>query len=96
MHKSVKNFSLQFDILREGRVYIAYCPALDLATHGSNVEDARKSFLEAAELFFETIIENDTLEETLTNLGWQVKKDKLAPPLIISRNTQAISLPRYL
>jgi len=93
MRASVRDISLQFDIIREGRSFIVYCPALDLATHGNSIAEAKKSFFEAAELFFETIVENDTFEETLNNLGWQIRGKNFNPPLIISRDTQSIAVP---
>lgn len=91
----VQNLKLQLDIIKEGKSYIAYSPALDLATHGKSVADAKKSFEEAADLFFETIIENNTVSETLSSLGWQKKGKELLPPLIVSRDTRSFSVPLY-
>ncbi len=93
MHKGIKNVKLQVDFLREGGNFIAFSPALDLATHGKSMAEARKSFEEAAELFFETIIENGTYKEVLTNLGWAIEGKKSTPPMIVSRDMQSISLP---
>ena len=93
MHKTIKELNLQVDILREDKTYIAYSPALDLATHGRSVAEARKSFIEAAELFFETIIEKGNLRETLINLGWRVRRKEWLPPMIISRSTQSVNVP---
>lgn len=40
-------------IEREGDVYVALCPELDIASQGDSVEQARENLREALELFFE-------------------------------------------
>ena len=41
-------------IEREGDAYVSLCPELDIASQGDTVESARKSLIEALELFFES------------------------------------------
>jgi len=41
-------------IEREGDGYVAWCPALDIASQGDTVEGARVNVREAITLFFET------------------------------------------
>jgi predicted RNase H-like HicB family nuclease len=41
-------------IEREGDIYVALCPELDIASQGSSVEEAKANLKEAVELFFET------------------------------------------
>jgi predicted RNase H-like HicB family nuclease len=41
-------------IEREGDLFVALCPELDIASQGATVEEARKNLVEAIELFFET------------------------------------------
>ncbi len=40
-------------IEREGNAYVSLCPALDIASQGSSIEEARDNLREALELFFE-------------------------------------------
>lgn len=40
-------------IYREGRLYVALCPAFDIASQGDSVEEARANLREAMELYFE-------------------------------------------
>ena len=40
-------------IEREDDGYVALCPALDIASQGDTIEDARSNLAEAIELFFE-------------------------------------------
>jgi predicted RNase H-like HicB family nuclease len=41
-------------IEREGTLFVAHCPELDVASQGSSVEEARNQLVETLELFFET------------------------------------------
>ena len=41
-------------IEREGDVYVALSPELDIASQGDTVESAKKNLVEALELFFES------------------------------------------
>ncbi|MEK7636828.1 MAG: hypothetical protein AAB402_00355 [Patescibacteria group bacterium] len=50
---AVRNIILPVSILREGKRFIAYTPALDLSTSGKTFDQAKQRFAEAAELFFE-------------------------------------------
>lgn len=40
-------------IEKEGDVYVALCPELDIASQGSTVEEAKANLKEAVELFLE-------------------------------------------
>ena len=46
-------------IEREDDGYVALCPELDIASQGSDVEEARGNLQEALELFFETASEEE-------------------------------------
>ena len=93
MRKIIDDLKLQFDVIKEGKTYVAYCPALDLSTCGKSIANAKASFSEAVDLFFETIIENNSLEETLSNLGWQIKGHKLMPPIVVTHSIHFLVLP---
>lgn len=40
-------------IEREGNLYVAFCPELDIVSQGNTIEEARNNLREAIELFFE-------------------------------------------
>jgi len=40
-------------IIREDDGFVSLCPELDIASQGTNVEEARRNLTEAVELFFE-------------------------------------------
>ena len=84
---------LPVHILREGKRYIAYTPALDLSTSGTTFEQAKQRFVEATELFFEELGRMGTLHETLTNLGWQRVEHRWAPPIVVSSEQSEVMVP---
>ena len=50
---NTKPMQLTAVIEREGDMYVATCPEVDVASQGSSIEEARANLLEAVELFFE-------------------------------------------
>lgn len=49
----MKNLVGTEEIWREGNMYTAYCPELDVASCGKDVEEARKNLLEVIEIQLE-------------------------------------------
>ncbi len=49
-------------IERDGNLYVAHCPDLDIASQGATVAEARANLTEAIELFFEAAPENEVRE----------------------------------
>ena len=88
--------SLPVEIFQEGKVYVAHCPALRLASHGPTREAAQAALKEAVGIFFEEIERMGTLENVLVECGWQRDKPsgkeppRLIPPRITTSN---ISVP---
>jgi len=82
--------------LKEGDYVVAYTPALDLSTCGTNIREARKRFKEAVEIFLEESIKMGTLEEILLECGWKKKegkkKPKWLPPTIIKEQYEEINI----
>ncbi len=56
---------------RQGRWYVASCPALDVTTQGRTLAEAKKNLHEAAELFIVSCLERGTLDQALRELGWK-------------------------
>ncbi len=90
MGKLNLEFKIPVSILREGKRYIAYTPALDLSTSGKNYEEAKKRFKEIVNIFFEELIKKGVLEEVLSDLGWRRAQAKWNPPVVISQESQTV------
>ncbi len=88
-------FSLSVTVIKEGDTFVAYSPALDLSTVGDTFDEAKKRFGEAVQIFFEEITEKGTVEEALTELGWQKNKNEFVPPMVVGQATESFSVPRY-
>ncbi len=92
----MKNIKLEFNIpvsvIREGKSYIVYTPALDLSTSGKDYEEAKKRFSEIVNIFFEEIIKKRTIENVLRDLGWRKIQAKWNPPIVVSQESQNIKV----
>lgn len=55
-------------IEREGDGYVAWCPALDIASQGESVETARANLEEALALFIETAPAEEIAARTKTDI----------------------------
>lgn len=62
------NFTAQ--IWKEGKMYVSYCPELDVSSCGKTPEEAKKNLLEAVELFLEETKKMGTLKEILKESGF--------------------------
>lgn len=73
-------FDVDVYIFREEEHMTAYCPSLDLATTGTDFQDAVKNFYECLQLHVECCMEMGTFEEDLKEHGWKVSAKKIVPP----------------
>lgn len=85
--------SLPVTIFREGKHFVAYTPVLDLSTSGKSFEEVKRRFEEAVFIFFEEIIKRETLEEVLSELGWQKVKKRWSPPVPIAQELEEFTVP---
>lgn len=73
-------FNVDVYIFNEQDHLTAYCPSLDLATTGTDFQDAIKNFYECLQLHVECCLEMGTFEEDLKEHGWKVSEKKIVPP----------------
>jgi len=73
--------STRIEIFKEGEVYVALSPELNVSSFGDTLQDARMSIQEAIEAFVEECREMGTLDEVLeesgfvrTNDTWESRK----------------------
>jgi hypothetical protein len=90
-------YNLPVVLMRQGKYFIAYTPALELSVQGRSKADVQKRFGEAVVLFFEDLHERGTMDEVLEDLGW-VKRARSAwmpPQLIDSPSEIKVAVPAY-
>ena len=91
--KKITPVQLPVSILKEGKKFIAYSPALDLSTSGKTYNEAKKRFTEIVDIFFEEIDKKKVVEESLKDLGWTKAQASWQPPVIISQELEAVNVP---
>ena len=59
----MKNLKIAIEFWREGRLYIANSPELDILAQGESLEEARKNLFEVIEIQFEEMKKLGTLKD---------------------------------
>ena len=57
------------EIWKEGNMYVSYCPELDIASCGEDVEQAKKNLLEAIVINIEETKKMGTFDQFIENSG---------------------------
>jgi predicted RNase H-like HicB family nuclease len=65
LHKVKIKGTLPLCLMREKNSFIAFAPALDLSTCGRTLEEAKKNFAEALDIFFEECLKMGTWNKVL-------------------------------
>jgi len=78
------SFKLPVIITKQNRHFVAYTPALDISTSGKTEKEVKKRFVELVNLFIEEIVQADTINDVLSELGWRKVQKVWTPPKVIS------------
>ena len=92
----LKEINLPVYFMIDNEKVTAHTPALDLATCGKDLDEARKRFDELVVIFFEELCEMGTTEEVLLECGWKkvsTKPTEWEPPRIIGQITEGYKVP---
>lgn len=66
---------VRIEVLKEGDVYVALSPELNVSSFGDTIEDAKESIKEAIEAFVEECQNMGTLEDVLEESGFSKLND---------------------
>ncbi len=88
----MKDISFTVHVFKEGDVYVAYVPELDVSSCGDTPEEARKNIQEAAQAFLETSQEMGTLNEVLEEAGYELEGETWRAPEFVSLDHLSLSL----
>jgi predicted RNase H-like HicB family nuclease len=88
----MQDISVTVHTFKEGKMYVAYVPELDLSSCGSTDEEARKNIRDAVRGFVETSAEMGTLTEILEEAGYDLTGDKWQPPEFVSLDRLTLSV----
>ena len=68
----MKNLVITEEIWKEGNMYTAYCPELDVVSCGGTIEEAQKNLLEVIEIQLEETARLGTLKMFLEDAGYDL------------------------
>ena len=91
----MKNLVVTEELWKEGNMYTAYCPELDVVSCGRDVEEARKNLLEVIEIQLEETAKLGTLKEFLEDAGYDLDTTKLTLQLdkqVVAFNQRTVPL----
>ena len=89
------SFNLPVVITKQNKRFVAYTPALDISTSGKSEKEAKKRFVELANIFLQEIIEEKTADDVLSELGWKKIQRKWIPPKIVSSQSIGLKIPAF-
>ena len=87
-----EGLSFTVHVFKEGDVFVAYVPPLDLSSCGDTAACARRNIQDAVRLFLETSKEHGTLTEILEAAGYRHEERWLAPEHV-SLDQLSVNLP---
>ena len=67
---------LSEEIWKEGEMFVAYCPELDIPACGRTFEEAKKNLIKVINIQFNEMKKLGTFEENLKNSGFDLSSDK--------------------
>ena len=85
----MKNIDVTEEIWKEGNMYTAFCPELDVASCGRNVEEARENLLEVIKIQLEETARLGTLKAFLEDAGYDLGTTK--PTLQLDKQVVAFN-----
>lgn len=91
--KTQISVNIPVTIFKEGNNFIAYSPVLDLSTSAKSFDKVKKRLGEVVGIFFEELIEQGTINEVLTNMGWRRIDKHWNPPMPVSHEITTVSIP---
>ena len=73
MQGSAVNLTMKLEAAfrKEGKLWLAWCPPLDVMTQAETKESAFRSLREAVQLWFESCIARDVLDKALIEAGFK-------------------------
>ncbi|MFA5888856.1 MAG: hypothetical protein WCW47_00280 [Candidatus Paceibacterota bacterium] len=84
MINSKLSYKLPVIITKQNRRFVAYTPALDISTSGKTEKEVKQRFVELVNVFLDEIIQANTVDDILVELGWKKVQKVWTPPKVVS------------
>ena len=78
-------------VFKEGKMYVAHTPELDLSSCATTQTKAQKNLIEAVRLFLEEAEKKGSLHQILAEAGFVRRNNRLVGPRFVL--TQRVTLP---
>ncbi len=88
----MQQLNIKVEVYKEDDLYVALCPSLNVSSFGETIEEAKKSLIEAVEIFIEECSEMGTLEEVLEESGFTRKDQDWLPRQAVSEERVALAI----
>jgi predicted RNase H-like HicB family nuclease len=88
----IQDFSFDTHIFKEGDLFVAYVPALDVSSCGETDEEARHNIQDAVRGFLATSADMGTLVEILLEAGYQREGGRWRAPEFVSVDRLTMSI----
>ena len=86
--------SFTVQVWKEDKKYVAYAPELDVSSFGDSVAHAKARLREAVTLFLEGASRLGTLEEILSEAGFENRGTIYHPRRVLAREKVRLAVPR--
>ena len=84
--------NIKVEVFREDDLYVALCPQLNVSSFGETIEEAKKSLVEAVEIFIEECSEMGTLDEVLEESGFVRTDQDWLPRQAVAEEQVALAI----
>ncbi|RPJ74402.1 MAG: hypothetical protein EHM20_10660 [Alphaproteobacteria bacterium] len=74
----MKSLKITIEFWREGNLYIANSPELDILSQGKSQEEAKKNLFEVIGVQFEEMKKLGTLDDYLKDMGFNLHEDVIS------------------
>jgi len=83
------DINIAIEVWQKGEWFVAKCPELDFISQGKTREEAKNNLLEVIQIQFEEMSQIGTLNEYLTECGYEKQNNKIIP------KTEMIGFEKY-
>jgi predicted RNase H-like HicB family nuclease len=88
----MQQLNIKVEIFKEDDIYVALCPSLNVSSFGETIEEAKKSLVEALEIFIEECSEMGTIDQVLEESGFTRDDQNWIPREIVMEERVALAI----
>lgn len=90
---AVGEIAFTVQVFREGKMFVAHAPELDVSSAGETVEEAKAHLVEAVEAFIEEAHRMGTLADILEEAGYERTPEGWKAPDLLTQERAKVPLP---